>query len=155
GTSCQQFFAKYVAGTDEIPYDNYFGSLGLKLYIHKHETADPGFTAARGFEPLRSVISVPPQSEAAKAGLQVGDVIAEINGKPQTGNLEALFASMKPGDTLKLKVRRGNSTHDLQFRLGSRMQDDYTLVDLPQVTPEQRERRRQWIHGESTGTAPR
>jgi predicted metalloprotease with PDZ domain len=154
GNSFQQFFARYVAGKDEIPYDEYFRSVGLKLDIHDHETADPGFTAARGFEPLRSVISLTPQSEAAKAGMQVGDVIEAINGKPLSGNLEALFAAMKPGDTVKLKIRRGGSPHDLQFRLGSRTQDDYTLVDLPQVTPEQRERRRQWIHSESARTVP-
>ena len=83
------------------------------------------------------------------------DVIAEINSKPLSGNLEALFDAMKPGDTLKMKVRRGGSAHDLQFRLGSRTEDDYTLIDLLQVTPEQRERRRRWIHSESAGTAAR
>ena len=155
GVNLEPFFAKYVAGTDEIPYDDYFRNVGLKLDIRKRETADPGFTAARGFDPSRTIISLTPQSEAAKAGLRVGDVIAEINGKPLSGNLETLFEARKPGDTLKVKVRRGGSAHDLQYRLGSRTQDDYTLLDLPQVTPEQRESRRQWIHSESAGTAAR
>jgi S1-C subfamily serine protease/predicted esterase len=54
--------------------------------------------------------SVLPDSAAARAGLQVGDVILEINGKPvpHYSALQHLLGPLYEGDTIRLKVRRGD-----------------------------------------------
>ena len=44
------FFAKYVAGTDEIPWDDFFRSVGLRLIEGKNTIADAGFVASRNFD---------------------------------------------------------------------------------------------------------
>ena len=37
------FFQKYVAGTEEIPWDDFFQSVGLRLVRQTHHRPDLGF----------------------------------------------------------------------------------------------------------------
>lgn len=54
--------------------------------------------------------SILPDSAAARVGLQVGDVILEINGKPvpHYSALQHLLGPLYEGDIIRLKVRRGD-----------------------------------------------
>lgn len=54
--------------------------------------------------------SIMPDSAAARAGLQVGDVILEVNGQPvpHYTALQHLLGPLYEGDTIRLKVRRGD-----------------------------------------------
>jgi len=56
----------------------------------------------------------------AKAGLQRGDVITEINGQPVDGpnDLRLKVGSMTPGTTVRLKVDRSGKTQDVNLTLG-------------------------------------
>jgi putative serine protease PepD len=76
-------------------------------------------TAANGGA---SVTSVESGSGAAKGGVKAGDVITAVNGKAVTTpeQLRAIIAAYKPGDTLKLEVRRSGSTQTLTVTLGAR-----------------------------------
>ncbi len=64
--------------------------------------------APRGAPVSIVVRNVPPNSPAAAAGLQVGDGITEIEGKPARGPgyLAGVLDSRKPGDTLTLSIMR-------------------------------------------------
>jgi predicted metalloprotease with PDZ domain len=72
------FFTKYVAGTEEIPWNDFFRSVGLRVVEGLNTEADPGFTASRNFDGPMSVTAVTPGSEAERAGLQGGDTVLEI-----------------------------------------------------------------------------
>ncbi len=65
------------------------------------------------------VIKVMPKSAARKAGLQVDDVITHVNGKPTKSNTELVAAIRKyrPGDSVKLKIVRGDQTLDISATL--------------------------------------
>lgn len=54
--------------------------------------------------------SILPDSAAARAGLQIGDVIVEINGKPvpHYSALQHQLGPLYEGDVISLKVRRGD-----------------------------------------------
>jgi putative serine protease PepD len=61
-------------------------------------------------------------SPAAKAGLQAGDVITAIDGKPVTNadDLTARVNTYKPGDKATLTVKRGSSTKSIDITFGQR-----------------------------------
>ena len=68
------------------------------------------------------VLHVEPSGPAEKAGIVLGDVIVELQGKPalDTDNLRELLASAKIGDTVKATVLRGGSPTDVSLTLGER-----------------------------------
>jgi serine protease Do len=69
-----------------------------------------------------AVRRVTPDSPAAKAGLQEGDVITRVDGR-QVDDPESLLnvlAQHKPGDKLKFQVRRDGQEKSLDVTLGTR-----------------------------------
>ncbi len=144
------FFTKYVAGTEEIPWDDYFRSVGLRVVSIPNALPDSGFIASRNFDGPMSVTAVTAGSDAEHAGLQVGDTIVEIQGKPAGQESRQELSGMNPGDMLSVKVRshRG-AERDLKWKIGSREEISYELRDLDQVTAEQRARRTAWLKGEA------
>lgn len=149
------FFAKYVAGTEEIPWDDFFRSVGLRVTPIANAVPDAGFIASRNFDGPMSVAAVTPGSEAEHAGLQPGDTIVELQGKPGGQESRQELARMNPGDTLTVKVRsrRGGSERELKWKIGSRQEISYEVKDLDQVTTEQHARRAAWLKGEAQTAA--
>ena len=148
------FFTKYVAGTDEIPWDDFLRSVGLHVEAVTNAAPDAGFIASRNFDGPMSVRAVTPGSEADHAGLQVGDTILELQGKPAGQESRQELARLGPGDTLTMKVRsRRGSERELKWKVGSRQEILYTVTDLDPVTASQRARRVAWLKGEAQNAA--
>ena len=68
------------------------------------------------------VLHVEPDGPAEKAGIVLGDVIVELQGKPalDTDNIRDLLASAKIGDTIKATVARGGSPVEVSLKLEER-----------------------------------
>ena len=69
------------------------------------------------------VEEVAPESPAAKAGLQPDDLIVYVNGE-QAGSindLETILGRIRPGETVKLEVRRGDKLTTLTLVMGKPM----------------------------------
>ncbi len=147
------FFARYVVGTDEIPWNDFFQTVGLQLTTEKVEAADPGFTAARNFDSPLTVISVGENSAAEHAGLARGDVIVKINGHDPdsgpSGNLEHSMAALHPRETIHVRIRNQNGERELSWKLETRTALEFRLEDMKNVTLRQRSRRTAWLKGES------
>ena len=71
------------------------------------------------------VSSVEPDSAAAKAGLQAGDVITQINKTPVTraGDLSSEIGMNKPGTKVTMKIWRNKSSRDIDVALAESAQD--------------------------------
>jgi predicted metalloprotease with PDZ domain len=148
------FFAKYVAGTEEIPWDDFFRSVGLRVVTVPSTVPDAGFIASRNFDGPMSVAAVTPRSDAEHAGLQVGDTIVEFQGKPAGQESRQELMKMNPGDLLTVKVRaRRGTERELKWKISSREEITYEVKNLDQVTAEQHARRTAWLKGEAQ-TAP-
>lgn len=140
------FFAKYVAETEEIPWNDFFQTVGLRLVEGAIILPDPGFTASRNFDGPLMVEAVTPASEAERAGLRAEDTILEIEGK--TPGME--LVRLNPGDTITVKVRgRRGVERELKWTVGSREEKSYEVKDLETVTSEQKARRAAWLKGEA------
>lgn len=59
---------------------------------------------------------------ADKAGMKPGDVLLAVDGKPVTDprSMLNLVAGLTPGETAKLRVRRGDETLELAVAIGKR-----------------------------------
>jgi regulator of sigma E protease len=71
--------------------------------------------------PISSVVgAVSPGSPAARAGIQPGDRIVSLAGRP-TPTFTDLFnaTAVRPGETVIVELQRGNATMDLRVTLGT------------------------------------
>jgi predicted metalloprotease with PDZ domain len=144
------FFAKYVSGTDELPWNDFFRFVGLRLIEGKTTIADAGFVASRNFDGPMTVASVSVDSNAESAGLQTGDTILEINGGAPGQDSSEATARLTPGETIDLKIRaRHGEERELKWKVGSREESTYAFTDLEHVTAEQRAQRAAWLKGEA------
>jgi predicted metalloprotease with PDZ domain len=143
-----EFFEKYVTGTDEIPWDKFFARVGLHVVRTEVRMADPGFEAVQKFDQPTVVVEVEPGSAAQDAGLRRGDVILRVNGQRIGRDIEKVIANLAPGETVHVSMARAGEEHELEWRLGSRRQTVFQVRDLPNVTPQEHQRRAAWLFGE-------
>jgi general secretion pathway protein C len=63
------------------------------------------------------IYNIEPGSIFARMGLQNGDVIMAVNGKPVTKTLQAVefYNALKKGGTVNLEIKRGESKQELHF----------------------------------------
>ncbi|HEV2716130.1 MAG TPA: PDZ domain-containing protein, partial [Terriglobales bacterium] len=151
----KSFFANYVAGTEQIPWDDVFKSVGLLLVRQPETVADLGFSAIRTFGAQPIVTSIRPGTEAERSGLAEGDSILEINNRAASSDFQEKLAQLHPGDTIRLKVQSSGRERTLQWKLGSREEIEFELKDVDNITPQQKAHRDAWLKGESLGgTSP-
>jgi S1-C subfamily serine protease len=94
------------------------------------QPADPKTAKSLGVDSGALILKVVPDSPAAEAGLQstridqdgqitLGDVIVAIAGKKVDApkDVAAILQQQKPGDTVKVTVRRGGKEQDVDIKL--------------------------------------
>jgi predicted metalloprotease with PDZ domain len=148
GQSFAAFFHDYVVGVKEIPYDEFFQFVGLRLAARTVQMAAPGFTTAANLGGQPEVLRVEVNSEAQRAGIATGDRIVALDGAPADSFLDERLAQMRPGSTIHLVLENRRGKREVNLRLGVREEQIYQLEDAPDVTPEQRAHRAAWIHGD-------
>jgi predicted metalloprotease with PDZ domain len=148
-TGLEAFIRDNIQGTRELDYEAYLGYAGLQLLSESRQVPDPGFSARRTFEGRIEVESVEPGSGAAQAGLQVGDVLLKMNGKP-LGDLPSRVLSARDiGQNLKFQLLRRRRTFEVEYRLGSREEITFRVAELPRPNAEQLQVREGWLSGET------
>jgi predicted metalloprotease with PDZ domain len=154
GTDLSKFFGQYVAGTKELPYNELLATVGLTVEQQTKAVADPGFTAARNFNPPLVIESVY-GDQARAAGLREGDEIVAIDGKPPMRSLEQQFAAAKPNSKIHVTLVNRGARREAEITLGERSTSAYVIHNSPQSTPEQMARRKAWLTSEHQFAPPR
>ncbi|MGD0402271.1 MAG: PDZ domain-containing protein [Candidatus Acidiferrales bacterium] len=149
GTSLADFFQRYVAGTDEVPYDKFLAAAGLELKVDTLKTADLGFWTAGGRSSSSgtTVSQVAPLSPAETAGLVAGDVLLQLNGETVPGSLMRWARQHSPGEAVMLRVRRDNKELDISFMLGTNEMRKYSISEVSHATDKQKKIREGWLRG--------
>jgi len=82
----------------------------------------PGISKAMNLKDMKGVLvgDVSPNGPAQKSGVQRGDVILEVNGKPMEDSreLRMTISLMDPAATAKLKLLRNGNPMDVNVKLG-------------------------------------
>ena len=131
----EDFFRRYVSGTDELPMADFLARAGLELRVTDRLMADAGFIPAPGaFHGPSEEASAPvlvtqviPGGPAGQAGLRRGDRIVAVDHKPVPPDLRAWLESRSPGEVVRLRIRRGDEDRDISFTLGRRVEKNYAV----------------------------
>jgi predicted metalloprotease with PDZ domain len=131
GGSLEDFFNKYIGGAEPLPYASVLSLSGLEL--HSYESARPvlGFFVERESNGPVIVRGVEAESDAAKAGLRVGDEVLRWNNAQVPRRPERWLGSQKPGDPLRLHVRRDDKELDIVLRIGEVREKVYQVAESP------------------------
>ncbi len=150
GVQFDEFFRRYVAGTDEIPYDKFLNSAGLQLKVERRAAPELGFWTTHSSSDAQTLVSqVVPGSAAEAAGLKAGDALIRLNGQPLPRYLPAWLRQHEPGETVTLQVQRDNKDLDLKFALGSVDLNKFSLLELPAPNEKQKRIREGWLKGKT------
>jgi predicted metalloprotease with PDZ domain len=150
GASFKDFFAKYVAGTDELPYAETLKKAGLSLITKDIFRTDLGFETARGFAGNQfTVASVSAGSPAEKAGLQADDLLITLDGQPAARTLLSWPREHRPGDIVKIRLRRRGAEIELSFAVGSAFSPEYHVAPIFNITEKQHRIREGLLKGVS------
>jgi predicted metalloprotease with PDZ domain len=155
GDDFRGFFARYVSGVEEIPYDQFFNYVGLSVHHREVSLVDAGFvvSSAPG-EPPR-IVRVEEDSAASRLNLFPGDIILSVNGKAVSGDWNQFLQRQNPRSHLRLKLRsaRGEMLF-VTLPLSARKIDQYRFADVPGITPEMQNRRLAFMRGEAEAVTP-
>lgn len=118
GGSFEEFFHRYVAAAEPLPYQQVLALAGLSLVTVEQKRGVLGFTPMRESGGAVTVRAVDDGSPAADAGLRPGDVILNWNGGDMPRYLGRWIRERQPGEILKLRIRRDEKEQTLQFKMG-------------------------------------
>ncbi len=103
---------------------------------------DPRMAATFGFEGKGVLVDrmAGPESPAAKAGLEPGDIITHIEGKEvdSSAALRRAVAVVQPGNSIKVKIFREGKTKTLKATLAEQPDDLSDMGDGSGIEPEEK-----------------
>jgi predicted metalloprotease with PDZ domain len=138
GRSLEEFFTRYVAGTDELPCADYLGRAGLLLKAHGRSRAELGFWPARGPDGMTVATRIDPGSSAQQAGVREGNVLLQLDGSPFPRNAVRWLREHRAGETVALRLRRDAEEREVSFVLGERQERTYEIEEAGSPTDKQR-----------------
>jgi predicted metalloprotease with PDZ domain len=150
GGSFDEFFRKYVAGTEPFPYQQVMALAGLTLRTVEHRKPTLGFLLEHEPNGPLVVSGVDSEGPAAQAGLRAGDVIVNWDGGEAPRRVERWLLGQKAGDSLKLRVRREDKEMTIEFRLGETKEILYQVVEDLHATEKTRHIREGMLRGETS-----
>jgi predicted metalloprotease with PDZ domain len=147
GGSFEEFFQKYIANAEPLPYASVLAKAGLQLQRQEIVRAELGFSMERDASGKFVVRSVVSGSPAERAGLLAGDEVINFNGESVPRRADHWLRNKIPGDPLKLRVLRNEKPFDLTFVLGGKSQSIFAIVEDPQALPKARAIREGLLRG--------
>jgi len=148
GEDMHDFFKRYVQNVETPPYEQAFAQVGLKFIREPRGPVSVGITADEEEKTNFKVAEVRPNSPAAAAGLEDGDVITSFGGTKLTpSNLQRTVGRYKPGDQVPVVVQRdGKATH-MTVTMGAPALFNFRIEVDPNASAEAKALRAAWLNG--------
>ena len=154
-SSFEEFFRKYVAGTDSFPYQEILTLAGLALRTVERRRPTLGFSMEHEPNGRFVVSKVDSESSAAQAGLRAGDAIVNWNGGEVPRRVDRWLQEQKAGELLKLRIRREEKEVSIEFRLGEIKETLYVVGEDAHAGEKARHIREGILRGEASAVAVR
>lgn len=155
GGSFAEFFEKYVSGTEPLPYQQILATAGLTLRTVEHRRPALGFFLEHEPNGPYVVSAVDSESPAGQASLRAGDVVVSWDGGEVPRRVDRWLRDQRPGDLLKLRVRREDKEITLEFRLAEIKETLYQVVEDAHASEKARHIREGILRGETTSVGVR
>jgi predicted metalloprotease with PDZ domain len=153
GASLEDFFDRYVSGAEPLPYADLLGRAGLELRQREMVRAVMGFTAEHDPSGPWTVRAVDAEGPAAKSGLVAGDEIVRWNDGEVPRRPESWIVRQKPGEILRLRVRRDEKEQTIEIRLGEQREKFYQVAESANAGDRARRIREGILHGSTDAIA--
>jgi predicted metalloprotease with PDZ domain len=163
GCNLHQFFEDHVRNPRALDFNRYLPVIGLRVVIDTVPAADSAGTRfpdmriwafrPRSAESGRMRVMVQdPAGVWGKAGLHTGQELVAFNGAPidSMPSFRRAIQAVKLGDVVPVDIIRNGKTERVNVRVASYDEPRVRIVDVPSVTPAQRERRRLWLSASPT-----
>jgi len=146
GIDLSDFFARYVDGTEELPYNQYLEPFGLQISVGEtSETPRIGWTL--GTENGREMVKfVEAGSPAQLAGIDAGDELLAIAGfRVNAEQAAERLKDYQPGDTIEVTVFHQDELRTCRVTLATSRPTRYSIVPVEKPTAIQKQNFTGWL----------
>ena len=142
----RDFYRKYVFGVEVPAYDEILGYAGYRTEKSSRSSPTIGVGIERSDDGIR-LTRVSPGSQAASAGLRVGDLVVGINGTELGKDPQELISKLGEniGHAVKLSIKRGAQRLTSDVEVGTREDSSFKIIETPSATPKQLKIREAWL----------
>jgi predicted metalloprotease with PDZ domain len=140
------FFARYIETTEELPFDDYLSPFGL--YLKTVSESDAPYLGIRvQSDSNREVIEfVAAESPAALGGIDVKDVLLAIDGiKVDAKSLDERLKDYQAEDTIQVTVFHNDELKTLAVTLAQPQANRYELAFKDNLSQSQQQNLRGWL----------
>jgi predicted metalloprotease with PDZ domain len=148
GGSFEDFFDQFVAHANPFPYSETLAMAGLELRKTEQRRATLGFAVERNPEGAFVVRTLEAESNAAAAGVRAGDVVTLWNKQEPPRRLDRWLRDQKPGDLVRIWVRRDGKQTEIEFRLGDASEVFYQVIEDGHASEKAKRLREAWLQGD-------
>lgn len=146
GVDLSDFFARYVDGTQELPYNQYLVPFGLELVVDEtNEVPSLGWTL--GVENGRDMVKfVEAGAPAQLAGIDAGDELLAIDGfRVNAEQASERLKDYRPGDTVEVTVFHQDELRTCRVTLAPPRPARYQILAVEQPSLIQKQNFTGWL----------
>lgn len=147
GKDLSDFFAKYIDGVEELPFDEYLAPFGLRLEGEIEEDQPPYIGLKAKFQNGKQKIEfVEFGSPAQLAGVSTDDELLAINGmRVNADQLNERLKDYQPGDTIQLSIFHQDELQTLPVTLADPQPNNYKIVAVENPNQTQQQNFQAWL----------
>ena len=147
GVNLDDFFKRYVDGTEELPFNQYLEPFGLHLVGDLEEESVPHLGVKATTENGRELIKfVEAGTPAYACGIDAGDELLAIDGIRVTAQqLSDRLKDYQPGDTISVTVFHQDELRTYPVTLAAPRPNRYQVIPVEHPSPTQKQNFAGWL----------